>query len=81
MAKSGWLFIIGEVEHKFIYFNEIYRVLKENGILSITELAGDPDKIDMDELQALVCEHGFEVFKIFGNHRNYTVNFKKKGKL
>lgn len=70
--------VIGEVENKDIYLKEITRTLKEDGILSISELAGDPDKMTLEEIQALVCQHGFEVSQIFGTHRNYTINFQKK---
>jgi ubiquinone/menaquinone biosynthesis C-methylase UbiE len=70
--------VIGEVENKDNYLKEIYRTLKEDGILSISELAGDPDKITLEDIQSLVCRHGFEVSRIFGSRRNYTVNFKKK---
>lgn len=58
--------------------SKIKRTLKEGGILSIPELAGDPDKITIEEIQFLVCKYGFEVSHIFGNHLNYTANFKKK---
>ncbi len=70
--------VIGEVEHKDDYLKEIRRTLKDNGILSISELAGDPDKIGIDDLKLLVCPYGFEVLCVFGNKRNYTVNFIKK---
>ena len=70
--------VIGEVENKENYLKEINRTLKDNGILSISELAGDPDKISIEELKSLVCQYGFEVSHIFGNKRNYTINFKKK---
>lgn len=70
--------VIGEVENKNHYLKEIYRTIKDEGILSISELAGDPDKITIDELKNLVCSHGFEVLKIYGNNRNYTANFIKK---
>lgn len=69
--------VIGEVENKDKYLNEIYRVMKEDGMLSISELAGDPDKISLDELQSLVSKYGFNVIKIYGNRINYTINFKK----
>lgn len=69
--------VIGEVQNKGDYLKEIYRALKEDGILSISELAGDPDKISIEELKSLVCLYGFEVFQIFGNKLNFTVNFKK----
>jgi len=70
--------VIGEVENKDNYLKEINRTLKKDGILSISELAGDPDKITIEEIQSLVCKHGFEVSQIFGNQRNYTINFRKK---
>lgn len=70
--------VLGEVAHKDEYLREISRTLRSDGILSISELAGDPDKITIEEMQSLVCQHGFEVSRIFGNRRNYTVNFRKK---
>jgi len=70
--------VIGEVENRDNYLKEMHRVLKSDGVLSISELAGDPDKISIDELQALVLPYGFEVSEVFGSTRNYTVNFRKK---
>jgi len=70
--------VIGEVDNKDDYLQEIHRILKEDGILSISELAGDPDKISIEELSKLVCAHGFNVFETFGNSFNYTVNFRKE---
>ena len=69
--------VIGEVDNKDGYLKEIYRVLKRDGILSISELAGDPDKLNLDEIQTLVSVYGFEVNGIFGNRLNYTINFRK----
>ena len=69
--------VLGEVDNKDNYLREIHRVMKDDGILSISELAGDPDKLPLDELQSLVSSHGFEVSEIFGSKRNYTINFKK----
>ncbi len=70
--------VIGEVNNKETYLKEIHRVLKEDGILSISEAAGDPDKLSIDELQSLASAHGFEVSERFGNRLHYTVNFKKQ---
>lgn len=70
--------VIGEVEKKDNYLKEIYRILKDDGVLSISELAGDPDKISIDEIQSLVSAYGFEEIEVFGNKLNYTVNFRKK---
>lgn len=69
--------VIGEVENKRNYINEIDRVLKDKGVLSISELAGDPDKLSVEELQDLVCSEGFKIKKFFGTKSNYTMNFEK----
>ena len=69
--------VIGEVENKDSYLKEIYRILKSDGILSISELAGDPDKLSIDELRGLVASYGFKLEKQFGSNRNYTLNFTK----
>lgn len=69
--------VIGEVENKDDYIREFFRLLKKDGILSISELAGDPDKMSIDELKSLTGKHGFSFYNIFGNKKNYTVNFRK----
>jgi len=70
--------VIGEVENKNEYIREIYRILKPDGVLSISELAGDPDKLSIEELKDLVCSKGFKVKNFFGSKRNYTMNFEKQ---
>ena len=72
--------VIGEVKNKDACLREIHRTLKEGGILSISELAGDPDKLSREVLQALVCPYGFKICGVFGTARNYTMNFRKAGK-
>lgn len=69
--------VIGEVENKKAYIREIHRILKDDGMLSISELAGDPDKLNREALEALVCPEGFKVKACFGTARNYTMNFEK----
>ncbi len=70
--------VLGEIENKMAYINEFNRIIKPGGILSISELAGDPDKLSVEEVKELVQISDFEFYKIFGNARNYTINFKKK---
>jgi ubiquinone/menaquinone biosynthesis C-methylase UbiE len=70
--------VIGEVENKIDYLKEIYRTLRDDGVLSISELAGDPDKMSIEEIKSLVLDNGFEVIEVFGNKLNYTVNFRKE---
>jgi len=70
--------VIGEVENKEAYMLEFYRLLKPKGILSISELAGDPDKITSSDLKTLASKANFEPIQFFGTEKNYTLNFKKK---
>lgn len=69
--------VIGEVENKEAYISEFNRMLKPNGIISITELAGDPDKMNIEQLTALFEKHNFFLDEWFGSKRNFTLNFKK----
>jgi len=70
--------VIGEVENKESYIKEFYRMLKPDGILSISELAGDPDKMSIEELKDIIEKHNFKFYNNYGNKRNFTINFKKK---
>ena len=69
--------VIGEVENKEAYAQEFYRMLKPEGILSISELAGDPDKMTIDEIRNIIEKHNFKFYNKYGNKRNFTINFKK----
>jgi ubiquinone/menaquinone biosynthesis C-methylase UbiE len=70
--------VIGEVENKYNYVREFHRLLKNGGLLSISELRGDPDKMTPAEIKELVQDTGFVYDNIFGNENNYTINFRKK---
>jgi len=69
--------VIGEVEQKESYIKEIYRILKKGGILSISELAGDPDKMSLEEIEELVGICDFKLKNQYGSNKNYTINFEK----
>ncbi len=56
---------------------EFYRMLKPGGILSVSELAGDPDKLTAEEIRALAEKRGFTCSQLVGKERNFTINFKK----
>ncbi len=70
--------VIGEVEHKDHYIKECYRMLKTGGVLSISELMGDPDKMKIEDIRAIAERHHFSFYRLYGNKRNFTVNFKKE---
>lgn len=69
--------VLGEVENKDLYLAEFKRMLKPNGILSISEQAGDPDKLSFIEVREMAESHGFKFHGIFGSVRNYTINVSK----
>jgi len=69
--------VLGEVEQKKEYVREFHRILKPGGLLSVSEQAGDPDRLSKDAIMALMQDDGFELYKTFGNRKNYTLNFKK----
>jgi len=73
--------VLGEVENKDAYLREFSRLLKPRGLLSISELAGDPDKMQPREIEEIALPQGFEVQKLYGSPRNYTLNFRKKAGL
>ena len=69
--------VLGEVENKASYMTEFHRLLKRGGILSISELAGDPDKMTVQFLKELGANSDLNFYKHYGNRWNYTVNFFK----
>jgi ubiquinone/menaquinone biosynthesis C-methylase UbiE len=69
--------VLGEVENKDIYVAEFYRMLKPGGILSVSEQAGDPDKLTIEETKELALLYSFTFSELFGNTKNYTINFIK----
>lgn len=69
--------VLGEIENREAYMLEMHRILKPGGVLSISELAGDPDKLSLGEVESLVTAYGFKVSRVFGSRRNFTVNCRK----
>jgi ubiquinone/menaquinone biosynthesis C-methylase UbiE len=69
--------VLGEVENTAIYLTEFYRMLKPGGILSVSEQAGAPDKLTIEETKEIAQKFGFTFIELFGNIRNHTINFKK----
>jgi len=70
--------VLGEIENKKQYVKEFYRLLRPNGILSISEQGGDPDKMSIKEIKNLLHDSGFELDKWYGTEKNFTINFRKK---
>jgi CAAX protease family protein len=56
---------------------ELHRVLRPDGLLSITEEFSDPDYLFLPETIRLVEAAGFRFVERFGNLWVYTANFRK----
>ena len=70
--------VLGEVADPAAYLHEFHRLLAPDGILSVSESAGDPDRLSRKALQTLCAQHGFVLHQQFGNRFSYTLNFTKK---
>lgn len=71
--------VLGEVEHKRKYVQEFYRMLVPGGIVSISEQAGDSDKMSIEEMKELFINSGFTFDQLYGTERNFTIHFRKQG--
>jgi len=70
--------MLGEVPDRSACLGEIHRVLKRNGLLSITEFKlGDPDFIPKREMLEMIRAAGFRVCAQYGRYFHYTLNFRK----
>ena len=68
--------VLGEIADQAAYLQEFRRLLRPNGIVSISETAGDPDKLSRAELTALMQSHQFALAQSYGNEKIYTLNFQ-----
>jgi len=69
--------VLGEVEDPNICLHSINKVLRVGGILSITEMEGDPDALSQDEINQLVVNNGFVFLEKYPSFKGFTVNYKK----
>jgi ubiquinone/menaquinone biosynthesis C-methylase UbiE len=70
--------VIGEIENREMYVKEFCRLLRKGGLLSISELRGDPDKMTTSEIRDLLKDSDFVFDGLFGNENNYTINFRRQ---
>ena len=69
--------VFQEIPDKHKTLQEIKRVLKPGGFLSISEILPDPDYPWMSTTARMGLKAGFVVDRMEGNLWNYTVRFKK----
>ena len=70
--------VLGEVENKEAYIKEFARMLKSDGVVSVTELAGDPDKMSIEELSTLFKKPNYFIHTQYGSKKKFTINFRKE---
>ena len=71
--------VLGEIENKGQYLGECFRLLRPGGLLSISEQAGDADRVSTGEIKKVTHGAGFEFEIIYGTEKNYTMNFRRPG--
>ena len=69
--------VLGEVTDPKKCINSINKVLRVGGILSITEMQGDPDVLSENEINQIVRRCGFEYLEKFTSFKGFTINYKK----
>ena len=69
--------VLGEVSDPSSCLQEIHRLLRPGGLLSVTEQPGDPDFIALPDARKLVEGVGFRFEKVYGGGKNYTASFRK----
>lgn len=69
--------VLGHISDRRQCLRELYRVLRPNGLLSITEQPFDRHRLSWPEVLELAHKEGFCFEKCFGRGTNFTVNFRK----
>jgi ubiquinone/menaquinone biosynthesis C-methylase UbiE len=69
--------VLGEVPDPAACVAAAARVLCPGGLLSITELPGDPDALTRSEVTVLATAAGFEASEILPLRGGFTANFRK----
>jgi ubiquinone/menaquinone biosynthesis C-methylase UbiE len=69
--------VLGEIPDRAAALGQCYRALKSQGLLSITEMFGDPHYQSRAEVKRLTEEAGFRLRSVQGNWWRFTANFVK----
>ena len=73
--------VLGEVRDREAAVRELYAALKPGGILSVTEVFGDPDYRRPATVRREVEVAGFRLVERHGGFPGYTLNFEKPDAL
>lgn len=70
--------VLGEVDDAALVLQEVRRVLRPGGVVSISEHLPDPDFRTAASIRTLMRTCGFEERELIGGRWSYTVNFIKR---
>ncbi|MBN1764394.1 MAG: class I SAM-dependent methyltransferase [Sedimentisphaerales bacterium] len=69
--------VLGEIRDREKALSVIYKALKKNGIISITEVFPDPDYQSRHKVKKLAETAGFRFDRRYGSFPTFTMNFIK----
>jgi ubiquinone/menaquinone biosynthesis C-methylase UbiE len=69
--------VLGEVPEPRACLQAIQPVLRPGGLLSITEMQGDPDALGPEKVQQLAHQCGFTLLEAFSHFKGFMLNFTK----
>lgn len=69
--------VLGEVPDAAACISQLCGILRRGGLLSITELKGDPDAMTEGEIAALAKAANLEHSETFTRRFGFTINFRK----
>ena len=69
--------VLGEVPKPGDCLQAIQPILRPGGLLSITEMRGDPDALGPEEVQQLALSYGFTFLETFSLFKGFMLNFTK----
>jgi ubiquinone/menaquinone biosynthesis C-methylase UbiE len=69
--------VLGEVRDRGAALRELYAALKPGGVLSVTEIFGDPDYRRPATVRREVEAASFRLARRFGGFPAYTLNFER----
>jgi len=70
--------VLGEVPDPGACAGSMCNTIRPGGMLSVSELPGDPDAMPESEVRAIAAAAGFDYVETFPIRRGFTANFRKR---
>lgn len=69
--------VLGEIVERDAFLEEAFRVLQPGGLLSVSEMRGDPDRLPERDVATMTAAAGFRPERTFHGFLHYTFNTRK----